>query len=150
MHMSDFCYYLDSYPLKEHYSACKKYLQQLDWNTKSKEIESKGVIHFDVSDVISLFPHLELDENYELICYLSSEYHGIWGNIAAIELGADKTPIIYSKNHFLSQFSMGTHFELPKSAVQPLEAIYNDGTPEGYFEAVLCSLFLEAIPYTHF
>ena len=149
--MTDWCYYLDHYPLEQHYADCEKYLyHQIDWDAKTKEIDEKGVIYFNISDVISLFPHLELDENYELICYLSSEYHGIFGNIAAIELGADKTPVIDTKYDWLSQLTKGTYFELPETAVFPMEAIYNDGTPEGYFEAVLCELFLSAIPYTYF
>ena len=31
-----------------------------------------------------------------------------------------------------------------------MEAIYNDGTPEGYFEALLCQKFLTALPYACF
>ena len=31
-----------------------------------------------------------------------------------------------------------------------MEAIYNDGTPYGYFEAILAEEFLDAIPYTRF
>lgn len=149
--MSDFCYFLDRYPLKERYASCEEYLHRhIDWDAKSKEIREKGVIFFDVSEVISLFPHLELDENYQLICYLSSEYHGIWGRIAAVELAASKTPIIKHKNEGLPRLFKGVRFELPETAAPPMEAIYNDGTPEGYFEAVLCNLFLDAIPYARF
>jgi len=145
-HMNDFWYFLDHYPLEKHYADCKEYMyREIDWSAKSKEIREKRVTYFDVSDVISLFPHLELDENYELICYLSSEYHGIWGRVAAIESGAAKTPVINPEVKWYFQ-----SFELPESAARPMEAIYNDGTPEGYFEAILCSIFLYAIPYAHY
>jgi hypothetical protein len=149
--MSEACYYFDHYPLKEHYAACEEYLyRHIDWHAKSQEIDEKGVIFFDISDVIALFPHLKLGKNYELICYLSSEYHGIWGDVAAIKLGADKAPIINPNGDWLSRFILGTDFKVPPTAVRPLEVIHNDGTPEGYFEAILCRLFLDAIPYAHF
>lgn len=149
--MSDFCYFLDHYPLKECYATCGEYLRHhIDWDAKSKEIREKGAIYFDVSDVISLFPHLDLDENYQLICYLSSEYHGLWGRVAAIEVGADKTPVFNPKDEWLSKLFHGKHFELPENAAPPMEAIYNDGSPEGYFEAILCKHFLAAIPYARY
>ena len=147
--MSEFCHYLDHYPMEKHYDDCRVYLhQRMDWRAMAEEIAEKGVIFFDISDVISLFPHLELDESYKLICYLSSEYHGIWGRVAAIRSGVDQTPVIDPEDKLLSKAFSGTYFKLPEAAAPPMEAVYNDGTAEGYFEAVLCSLFLSCVPYT--
>ncbi len=147
--MSECCYYLDHYPLKEHYDVCREYLYgKTDWQSKSTELKEKGVIWFDISNAINLFPHLELDEDYALICYLSSEYHGLWGHVAALHHSASRTPIIDSEFERLSKLIWGTHFKLPEAAVPPMEAIYNDGTSEGYLEALLCDLFLSAFPYT--
>lgn len=149
--MGDICYYLDGYPLEEHYNICKRYLREgMDWSSISDSIRQNGVITFDISDIITCFPHLELDENYKLICYLASEYHGIWGRIAAVKNGDSAAPIIKEEDAWLSKLFHGQHFGLPESAAPPMEAIYNDGSHTGYFEAVLCELFLSAIPYTRF
>lgn len=85
---NDFCHYLDGYPLEEHYAICRRFLcDGMDWSSISENIRKNGVITFDISNVLSCFPHLELDENYKLICYLTREYHGIWGRIAAVKDG---------------------------------------------------------------
>lgn len=149
--MREFCCYLDRYPLRNHYDFCRNYLfSQIDWDSKSAEIAENGVIWFDITGVIGLFPHLELDENYDLICYLSSEYHGLWGRVAALHRGALRTPVIDSELEWLSRLFHGKQFKLPEAAVFPMEAIYNDATPEGYFEALLCERFLSALPYARY
>lgn len=142
--------FLDSYPLNKHYSMCREYLYNLDWSAKSEAVKKNGVIVFDISDVLNLFPHLELDEHYQLMCYLSSEYHGLYGQVAAIQHGSESSPILDPELQWMSFLLQGPYFSLPKTAVPPMEAIYNDGTPEGYFEAVLCEIFLSALPYTCF
>lgn len=147
--MENETYYYPDHLLKRHYNAALQYMHRLNWNAISAEIKEKGPIHFDVSDAISLFPHLELDENYKLRCYLSSEYHGIWGRVAAVEIGAPEDPVV-CQDDFLTKLFLGQHFELPENAAPPLEAVYNDGSPEGYFEAVLCDWFLYALPYVCF
>ena len=144
-------HYLDDYPLKEHYSTCENYLYNtLNWKLISRRISEEGVICFDISDVLALFPHLELDENYKLFCYLSREYHGIWGRIAAIKNGDSCEPVIDPDKEWVSKLFHGCHFDLPNGAIPPMEAIYNDGTPHGYFEAILAEEFIGAIPYTQF
>lgn len=148
--MKDTRQYIDDYPLEEHYASCGEFLYDvLDWDLISKRTRAEGVIHFDISNVMDLFPHLELDENYKLICYLSREYHGIWGRIAAIKNGDSYEPVIDPDDRWSKLFH-GKHFELPKCAAPPMEAIYNDGTPHGYFEALLAEEFIGAIPYTRF
>ena len=136
---------LNQYSLDNHYSICNRYLNSPIWELHSLEAVRRGVTYFDVSDVILLFPHLELDQNYSLICYLISGFHDIWGRIAAIKHGDERKPIFEKKsNLYLDQ-----RYKLPLTAVPPMEAVYHDGTAEGCFEAVLCSLFLSAFPYAH-
>lgn len=147
--MDDFCVYLNQYPIEEHYATCREYQRALNWDEIRERISEEGVIHFDISDVMSLYPHLELDENYRLICFLSREYHGIWGRIAAIKNDDSCEPVIDRDDKWALLFK-GHHFSLPEGAAPPMEAIYNDGTPYGYFEALLAEEFLGAIPYTCF
>ena len=143
--------FLNYYPLEECYILCEQYLKScFDWDDITEEIKQNGVTCSTVSDVVQLFPHLELDENYELICYLAQEYHGIWGRIAAIKKGENFKPVFDSETERASILFMGKDFKLPDSATPPMEALYHDGTDEGFLEAVLCSLLLEAIPYLHF
>ena len=148
--MSLIGYNLSQYPLENHYRVCRQYIcQSIDWAKISNMIREKGTVSIDVSNAISLFPHLELDTDYCLVCYMASEYHGIWGRVAAIKKGEP-----WEKKHNESKTGihplLGKELDIPEYAVPPMEAIYNDGTAEGYFEAVLCSLFLKAIPYTRF
>lgn len=143
--------YIDDYLLEAHYASCEEFLfGEFDWDLISKRIRAEGVIYFDISNVLSLFPHLELDGDYKLICYLAREYHGIWGRIAAIKNGDSYEPVIKPEDEWLSKLFHGQHFELPECAVPPMDAIYNDGTPHGYFEALLAEEFIGAIPYTRF
>lgn len=134
---------LMNYPLQENYNACKDYLKNIDWNLISEEIKKDGIAKYDVSDAISLFCHLSLDENYRLICYIQDTYHGFLGKTAAIKNGDSIEPLNVS-------VSLLGHFDLPSTAVFPMEAIYSDGSDEGYLEAVLCELLLKAIPYEKF
>lgn len=147
--MDTTCYFFTQHPLQHHYHVCRQYLNHINWDQKAEEISQKGAAWFDVSDILNLFPHLELDENYQLICYLASEYHGIWGRIAAVHRDNSKTPTIDSENLW-AKLCHGIDFDLPEEAAPPMEAIYHDGTPEGYFEALLCELFLFALPYTRY
>ena len=64
--------------------------------------------------------------------------------------GDSADPVIDPKDAWLSKLFHGQHFELPETAAPPMEAIYNDGSHEGYLESLLCELFLSAIPYTRF
>lgn len=143
--------YLDDYPLAQHYAVCEDYLyNKLNRKTLSERIAAEGVIYFDISDVMDLFPRLTLDEEYRLICYLSCEYHGIWGRIAAVKNGDSREPVRDPGKAWLERLTRGRHFELPEGAAPPMEAIYNDGSPHGYFEALLAEEFLGAIPYANF
>lgn len=145
------CSFLNRYPFDEYYVLCEQYIRtNINWDERIAEIGCNGVSYFDVSDVISLFPHLELDENYKLICYLSREYHGVWGRIAAIVKGADLAPVFDSEFNLKAMKFLGIRFNLPEKASPPMEAIYHDGTNEGYLEAILCSHLMDAIPYAHF
>lgn len=148
--MSLIGYDLSQYPLEDHYRVCRQYMDRsMDWNRISDSIREKGRIGVDVSDAISFFSHLELDPGYRLVCYMTSEYHGIFGQVAALKKTDDWQPKCDTHQEF-HPYHFGNKLKLPECAVPPMEAIYNDGTAEGYFEAVLCFLFLQALPYARF
>ena len=131
------------YPLAESHSATLNYMDSIDWDKICDNIHKNGVTYFDVSNAIDIFPHLERDKNYSLICYVSSEYHGLWGRVAAVRNCCDRRPRIIQNGHFF-----GTLFDFPRYAFDPMEAVFNDGTPEGYLEALILSELLSAIPYS--
>ena len=137
---------LKQYPLIELTEACSNYMRNLDWNQISKDARSNFVSCFDVSSSMRLFPHLQLDENYDLFCYITYEYHGLWGRVAAIKKSEDHKAIIKQERGLLH----GPEFELPDGSVPPMEAIYNDGTPYGYFEAIIAQEFFSGLPYVCF
>lgn len=148
--MSLIGYNLSQYPLENHYRVCRQYINRsMDWNKISDSIRKKGTIGVDVSDAISFFSHLELDSEYRLVCYMTSEYHGILGRVTALKKTDDWQPKCDTHQEF-HPHHFGNKLKLPECAVPPMEAIYNDGTAEGYFEAVLCLLFLKALPYARF
>lgn len=142
-------YDLSQYPLDEHYEVCRQYMNRLNWNKISDDIRKNGTVGIDVSDVISFFSHLELDPEYRLICYMTSEYHGIFGRVAAVKITDDWQPKCDADQEFHPHL-FGNKLNLPECTVPAMEAIFNDGSGEGYFEAVLLSLFLQALPYTCF
>lgn len=137
--------YLDSYPIEDRNDACFRYMDSFDWRGISEKVKRDGVIHFEVSDALSLFPHLELDERYALYCYVSRQYHGLWGRVAAVKEDTSPAPINIQKDS-----PLGPSFELPAAALPPMEVLYNDGSPTGYFEALLAMKLLSALPYTCF
>lgn len=126
--------------------SCAKFMHGLDWDRIGGEARRNFVSYFDVSSSLELFPHLRLDENYELFCYITYEYHGLWGRVAAVGKDADHAPAILEELGIL----YGPRFELPGGAVPPMEALYNDGTPYGYFEAILAKEFYLGLPYVCF
>lgn len=134
--------YLDSYPIESCNDACFQYMNSFDWKGIREAAMRNGPFHFDVSDTLRLFPHLELDERYALYCYVSPEYHGLWGRVAAVKRDTSPDPI-HVKPDPLWEYS----FELPDTALPPMEVIYNDGSPFGYFEALLAGELLSALPY---
>lgn len=144
-------YDLSHYPLDEHYRACQQYMHSaMDWDKISASIiQANGTVGVDVSDAISLFPHLELDSEYRLICYMTSEYHGIFGEVAAVKQSDDWRPKFDSNKKFHPHLTFN-ELQMPECTVPAMEAIFHDGTAEGYFEAVLCTLFLEALPDVRF
>lgn len=141
---------LSQYPLEEHYKICRRYIaDSLDWDQISASTQAKKTIGIDVSDVISLFEHLELDPDYRLICYMTSGYHGRFGKVAAVKKGDDWNPPCDMAQDVDLHRSLNT-LNLPERTFPLMEAIFNDGSAEGYFEAILCARFLRAIPYTGF
>ena len=63
--------YLTDYPLDVCNSACRQYMNHVDWDWAYQEAHTNHVAYFDVSDAMSIFSHLELDEEYALFCFLS-------------------------------------------------------------------------------
>lgn len=144
--MAQSCYYLDGYPLYEHYHACWEFLDHdVDWS-----FHGKDATWFDISHVMRLFPHLTLDENYRLVCYLTSGYHGTFGQVRALRHGVPSEPTVESifSDPRVDSF-LGKKLTPPKESAAPMEAIYHDGTAYGCFEALLCSEFLSALPGTN-
>ena len=141
--MSKKIYYLDQYPFEEIAEKCKNYIYSFDWREISNDIKEKKVIYFDVSDCIGIFEHLQLDDDYQLLCYVSREYHGMLGKTVALKKGRSQK----AKHKCVG---IGFNVELPPMAASPMEVIYNDGTAEGYLETVLFSNFVYDIPNSHF
>ena len=141
--MSKKIYYLDQYPFDETAEKCENYIHSFDWREISDEIKEKKVIYFDVSDCIGIFEHLQLDDDYQLLCYVSREYHGMLGRTVALKKGRSQ-----KAKH--KGVGIGFNVELPSMAASPMEVIYNDGTAEGYLETVLFSEFVYDIPNSYF
>ena len=132
------------YPLAERHADTLKYMNNLDWDRIRKCIHKDIVAHFDISNAVDIFPHLKLDSNYSLFCYVSNEYHGLWGRVAAVRNCCDVRPRIIREDGLF-----GPQFDFPRYSFEPMEAIYNDGTPEGYLEALVLAGLLSSVPFTH-
>lgn len=139
-------YYFTDYPFEETSKKCNDYILSLDWENIRYVVRNEDFICLDVTDCVKVFPHLELDEDYQLMCYISHEHHGYHGRIAAIKKGESTEGAIEDE-------PLARHLgivDLPETAVNPMEVIFNDGTAEGFLEAVLFSCFLCDIPNNRF
>ncbi len=147
--MSLIGYDLSQYPLDKQYEDCRQYVCSMNWGKISNDIRTNGTVGIDVSDAINSFSHLELDPQYRLICYMAKGYHGIFGRVKAVKKTDHWNPPcdVGQEDH---THSFKKTLRLPENVFPPMEAVYNDGTGEGYFEAVLFSQFLQALPYTCF
>ena len=135
-------YYFTDYPFEETSKKCNDYISSMDWDKISDVVHNEEFICLDVSDCVKVFPHLKLDKDYRLMSYISREYHGLHGLIAAIK----KEESTQGKIGDDALSKMFGTVDLPETAVDPMEVIFNDGTAEGFLEAVLFSDFLCDIP----
>lgn len=140
--MKEKVFSLENYDLDNYYNRSHHYMKKsIDWDAIDSAISEKKVTAFPVIDSLNLFSHLTLDKQYELWCYVTKEYHGIWGRVAAVPTESDQELAV--KTDLFGYPGL----TLPNSAVPPMEALYHDGTAEGYFESVLCTQLFRAIPY---
>lgn len=140
---------ITDYPLSDNYTAGRNYIEKrINWKSVSLTVDEQGFAQFDVSDVIDLFPRLALDDGYRLICYVSKEYHGLWGRVAAVPKG--EPAVASAKDGIWSAFFHGPELELPDCAAPPMEAIYRDGSPEGFLDAIICEQILSSLPYARY
>ncbi len=139
--------FLDRYPLKQCYDKCHHFInKQIDWYKVGRKIEQDKVTSFSVDTCMAFFPHLQLDDDYSLICYVTTEYHGIWGRVAAIPKTQLDNIVLETEKGIFG----GVELKLPQVAAPPMEAIFCDGTPDGFLEALLLKQLLNAIPYVRY
>lgn len=140
---------LSSYPLEQMQNRMWDYMNNgFDWKSIYAEVTWEKPAYVDVSKVISLFPHLQLDENYALYCYLTREYHGIRGQIAAVPKNVDPAPTY--KPVLETAKTLGVKVEPPECSIPPREAVYRDRTIQGCLETILFQNLLREIPYRSF
>ncbi len=132
------------YSLADCYTYYQKYRERLDYDAVSDSIKRTNIGRIKVSDIITLFPHLTLDENYDLWCYIAKDNYdgGRMGRAVAVPVGGNL--VASAEPVFLS-----TALTLPVEAAPPMEAVYHDGTPEGYLEAILCTYLLKRLSVTN-
>lgn len=129
-------YALDRYPIEELTAALASLTAHV-WEKARDRAGGPQVLC--VSGFLAPFRHLTLAEGFQLYAYRTRGYHGFHGDTAAIENGEpfgarlgglDGLPTI----------------QLPENAIDPLEVVHCDGTPEGYLEAVLFRELLWTLP----
>lgn len=135
-------YYLDKYPIDE-ISAEIERIQKKAWDREipagKERIREDWPIEVCLNDFIRPFQHLKRDENYDIFCYIAREFHGSFGSVAAIRSGEPSAAKCDVKLSF-------PYITLPENAVDPMEVVYCDGTPEGYLEAVLYRKMIFGFP----
>ncbi|MBQ8143262.1 MAG: hypothetical protein IJ042_00530 [Butyricicoccus sp.] len=140
---------LSSYPLKRMQDRMWDHMNEgFDWKSIYAKVTLEKPAYVDVSGVVRLFPHLQLDENYALYCYLAREFHGIRGTIAAVPKDADPAPTY--KPVLEAAKTLGVKVEPPECPIPPLEAMYRDGSTAGCLETILLRNLLCEIPFRSF
>ncbi|MBC8585110.1 hypothetical protein [Youxingia wuxianensis] len=138
-------YRLDQYPIAETYRAISDVenplLDKLEFafNEISHSENPEWPIELCLNSLILPYKHLSLDKEYDIFCYVAKEYHGSLGTVAAIKRGDIHNAKCKNK-YFLPII------ELPQNAIDPMEAIFCDGTPEGYLEVVLFAKLIFGFP----
>lgn len=133
------------YPLSEFYAAFKQYQRSIDHAEITDEIDTYGFAQIDVSDVVSLCTHITLDENYSLIWYLTREYNGDHGRVAAIRNGVDCNAWLEGDDGDDEPTMI-----LPEAAADPMEVVYHDGSPAGHIEAVILTHLFDWLSFSRF
>lgn len=131
--------HLRDYPLDRIRSLCMDVIDHQYQIVRELAKEEKWPVSISMPDLTGLFPHLHMDENYDLFGYYVREYHGLFGKIAALNKIDDHTATV--ENYLIPII------HLPKEAVDPMEIIYCDGTGEGYFEAILLKNLIRGLEH---
>ena len=96
-------------------------------------------IELDLNDFVLPFDHLKQDPDYDALCYCAHDIHGSVGRVAAVRHGETHEAPCRSRD-------CSSSIHLPKAAIDPMEIIYCDGSPDGYLEAVLYYELLYQFP----
>ena len=131
--------YLRDYPTDHIKSSCMDVINNQYRVVSQQAKEKKWPISISVPNLTELFPHLFLDEDYDLFGYYAMEYHGLFGKIAAVKKCDDHTA---SVEDFLIPI-----IHLPQEDVDTMEVVYCDGTGEGYFEAILLKKLIRGLEH---
>ena len=114
----------------------------LDLTKAKQRLEKYRVGWMCLDSIIDLFPHLTLAEDHHLFLYISQEYHGLYGYIAAIPKNMPPEPLLTADFHRYEY----REIVLPDTAAPPIQALYADGTPESYLETLYLRNILSKLP----
>ena len=132
---------LEHYPIHETLAASSKILANLRHQLKQLLPSRTKRATLCLDDFITPFHHLRQDERYHIYGYILKEIHGTYGSVAAIEKDMPHSADV------TSSFPIAT-LDLHPHAIDPMEIIYCDGSPEGYLEAILYQKLLTTFPQT--
>lgn len=116
----------------------------LDLTEAKQRLEKHRIGWMCVDSIVDLFPHLALAEDHHLFLYISKEYHGLYGHIAAIPKDMPPEPLLTADIHRYDY----RNIILPDNAAPPIQALYADGTPESYLETLYLKKILSKLPRT--
>ena len=128
---------LKDYPVEHIKTRCMDVINNQYKIVSQQAREREWPVSVRLPGLTELFPHLYLDEDYELFGYYAWEYHGLFGEIAAVHKSDDHTAMV---KDFVIPI-----IQLPKKAVDPMEVFYCDGSAEGYIEAIILKRLLDGL-----
>ena len=108
--------------------------------------EEYKIERIDITEMVKPFKRLRLNEGYRLVAYACKERSG--GYAFSIQIVAVKKKEL--EKHF-DDSPLKCHellrLRLPKCAVKPLEVLFCDGMPEGYFEVLMFEKTLKELKH---
>ena len=85
---------LKDYPVEHIKTRCMDVINNQYKIVSQQAREREWPVSVRLPGLTELFPHLYLDEDYELFGYYAWEYHGLFGEIAAVHKSDDHTAMV--------------------------------------------------------
>ena len=142
-----FTYSLANYPISKLRTQCAAAAVPFCKLAAAVLEDKTKLISADATSLLNPFTHLSIDPKYRLSAYF--HYDGGYHSERIRSVVAATPSCTTVPKATLRPSFMGQQIELPAETFNPLAAIFCDGTPEGFLEAVLFDNYIASFTNKH-